>query len=132
MTARLPLDVEQSLHDLLAPNETVLGSVTLAGTLVLTSRRIFIFREGRSWRIRTGIRSWWISPNIQFAYASPRGGMGRLVIGPRRAAVSFFVKESDWEDALRLIGLAHAIAHGRAADTQPEQGKMGGRPQRRR
>lgn len=132
MTARLPLDVEQSLHDLLAPNETVLGSVTsLAGTLVLTSRRIFIFREGRSRRIRTGIRSWWISPDTQFDYASPRGGMGRLVIGPRRAAVTFFVKESDWEDALRLIGLAHSIAHRSAADTQPDEGQIGGRPQRR-
>ena len=108
----LPKDVAVSLHDVLARGEDVLGSVTsLAGTLVLTDRRVVIVREGRGYRPQSGIRSWDISTDVDFKHGPLRGGMGRLVVGNGKAAASFFVKEVDWAEALRLVTTAHGIAY---------------------
>jgi hypothetical protein len=121
MTGHLPNDVELSLGDTLDPGEGVLGSVTtLAGTLVLTNHHVVIVRQGRSFRPRTGIRSWGISQAIDFRYGPPRGGMGRLMVGNGTTATSFFVKERDWDDALELVSMARRIAHGVTAQTQAE------------
>lgn len=112
MTIKMPKDVELSLAAVLETDEDVLGAVTsLAGTLVLTDRRVVIVREGRAYRPQSGIRSWGISPDVEFTYGPPRGGMGRLVVGNGKESTSFFVKEVDWAEALRLITMAHAIAH---------------------
>jgi hypothetical protein len=112
MTSRLPKDVALSLDGVLGADEAVLGAVTsLAGTLILTNRRVVIVREGRGYRPLNGIRSWDISTEVDFTYGPPRGGLGRLVIGNGREAASFFVKERDWLEALRLITMAHGIAH---------------------
>ena len=108
----MPMDVELSLGAVLEPGEGVLGALTsLAGTLVLTDRRLLIVREGRSYRPQSGIRSWAISSAVDLRYGAPRGGMGRLVVGNGREAVSFFVKECDWDEALRIFTLARGIAH---------------------
>lgn len=108
----LPRDVAVSLHDVLANGEDVLGSVTsLAGTLVLTDRRVVIVREGRGYRPQSGIRCWDISTDVDFKHGALRGGMGRLVVGNGKAAASFFVKEVDWLEALRLVTTAHGIAY---------------------
>ena len=113
----LPQDVLRSLADVFRPGEDVLGSVSsLAGSLVLTDRRVLIVREGRGYRPLTGIRSWDIGPGIDFTYWPPRGGLGRLMIGKGKAATSFFVKARDWDAALRLVTMAHGMAH-RAATT---------------
>ena len=112
MISKMPKDVELSLDAVLETGEDVLGAVTsLAGTLVLTDRRVVIVREGRAYRPQSGIRSWGISSDVDFTYGPPRGGMGRLVVGNGKESTSFFVKEADWDEALRLITVAHAIAH---------------------
>jgi hypothetical protein len=110
----LPDDVARAMRDVLEPGEAVLGFVTsLAATLVLTDRRIVIAREGRSWRPASGLRTWRISPALAFSWRVPHGGMGRLVVGRGRAQASFFVPEPETAEALRLVGLANAIAHER-------------------
>lgn len=118
MTIGVPIDVTRSLDGVLEPSEAVLGAVTsLAGSLVLTDRRIVIVREGRGFRPRSGIRSWPMAPDLVFRYVAPHGGMGRLVIGNGNRATSFFVKASDWTEALRLVSMAHGMAHRLAAGT---------------
>jgi hypothetical protein len=113
---RLPTDVAESLGDFLETDEGILGVVTsLAGSLVLTDRRVVIVREGHGYRPQNGIRSWGISSDVGFRYGAPRGGMGRLVVGDGKAATSFFVNESDWPEAMRLVTMAHSIAHRSAA-----------------
>lgn len=122
MTIQMPKDVELSLGEVLESGEGVLGAVTsLAGTLVLTDRRVVIVREGRAYRPQSGIRSWGISPAVAFTYGPPHGGMGRLVIGNGKAAASFFVRECDWDEALHLVTMAHAIAHRGTAGDRPHQ-----------
>jgi hypothetical protein len=111
VTAALPTDVALSLRTVLEIGERVLGAVTsLAGTLVLTDRHVFIFRVGRDYRPLTGIRSWDISETVELRYGAPRGGMGRLVVGNGKQAISFFVKECDWTEALSLVTMARGIA----------------------
>jgi hypothetical protein len=116
MTGSLPTDVEQALVNVLEADEDLLGCVTtLAGTLVLTDRRVVIVREGRAYRPRTGIRSWWISSSVDLRCAMPRGGMGRLMVGKGKQAANFFVKSSDWDDALRMVTITRGMAYRDAA-----------------
>jgi hypothetical protein len=111
----LPKDVRLSLDHVLEPDEDVLGSVSsLAGTLVLTGRRVLIVREGRGYRPQSGIRSWRISRAVDFSYGAMRGGIGRLMVGNGKDATSFFVRGSDWDEAMRLVTMAHGIAHREA------------------
>src|SRR5688572_3085213 len=101
-SATLPADIAPSIEDMLEPGEAVIGAVTtLAGTLVVTDRNIVIVRQGRAWRPRTGIRTWAITPRLELHYGIQRGGIGRLMVGTGKAAASFFVKASDWDEALR-------------------------------
>ena len=116
MTYLVPNDVELSLQGVLESGENILGALTsLAGTLVLTDRRVVIVREGRGYRPLSGIRSWAISRTVDLRYGAPRGGMGRLVVGNGKEAISFFVKECDWDEALRIVTMARGIAHRDAA-----------------
>ena len=112
MTGHLPADVELSLEDVLEPGEVVLGAVTtLAGTLVLSERHIVIVRSLRGFRPQSGIRSWEISPSLALTCGSPRGGMGRVLVGDGVGATSFFVRIRDWDDAVHLVTMAHGIAY---------------------
>jgi len=109
---RLPTDVATSLGSFLQKGEGILGVVTsLAGSLVLTDRRVVIVREGHGYRPQNGIRAWDISSRVGFRYGAPRGGMGRLVLGDGKATTSFFVNATDWTEALRLVTVAHSIAY---------------------
>ena len=109
---RLPPDVALSLGKFLHTGEGILGVVTsLAGSLVLTDERLVIVREGHGYRPQSGIRSWDLASRVDFRYGPPRGGMGRLVVGDGKGATSFFVRKSDWTEALRLVTMAHTIAH---------------------
>jgi hypothetical protein len=113
---RLPTDVALSLGEFLESGEGILGVVTsLAGSLVLTDRRVVIVREGHGYRPQSGIRAWDISSDVGFRYGAPRGGMGRLVVGDGKTSTSFFVNQSDWTEALRLVTMAHSIAYRGAA-----------------
>jgi len=112
MTGHLPADVERELGDVLEQGEEVLGSVTtLAGTLILTERRIVILRSGRGYRPQTGVRAWRISQSLDLSYGWPHGGQGRLILGKGARTISFFVNECDWTDAMQLIAQARAIAY---------------------
>jgi hypothetical protein len=106
-----PPDVAVTLAKFLHGGEGILGVVTsLAGSLVLTDRRLVIVREGHEYRPQSGIRSWDLASRVDFRYGPPRGGMGRLVVGDGKAATSFFVRKSDWTETLRLITMARSIA----------------------
>jgi hypothetical protein len=112
MTYSLSPDVELALVDVVETGEALLGAVTtLAGTLVLTDRQVVIVRQGRAYRPQNGIRSWRISEAVKFDFDPPRGGMGRLMLGNGKDAISFFVKDADWAEALRLVTVARTIAH---------------------
>ena len=109
---RLPPDVAMTLGKVLHTGEGILGVVTsLAGSLVLTDQRLVIVREGHGYRPQSGVRSWDLASRVDFRYGPPQGGMGRLVVGDGKAATSFFVRKSDWTEALRLVTMAHTIAH---------------------
>ena len=109
---RLPPDVALTLGKFLHTDEGILGVVTsLAGSLVLTDERLVIVREGHAYRPQSGIRSWDLASRVDFRYGPPKGGMGRLVVGDGKAATSFFVRKNDWTEALRLVTMAHTIAH---------------------
>jgi hypothetical protein len=111
-TGPLPKDVETSLTAILEPGETALRALTtLAGTLVLTNRRVVIVREGRSYRPATGIRSWELSAANTVNYGQPRGGVGRLTVGSGRKVTSFFFKERDSDAALEIVSMAHQMTY---------------------
>jgi hypothetical protein len=123
MTGHVPTDVEVSLDSFLEPGERVLGAVTtLAGTLVLTDGRIVILRSGREFRPRSGVRSWKITQSSGLAYGWPHRGLGRLMVGKGAGAISFFVNERDWDDAMDLVTKARAISHRVGAATTPPVG----------
>jgi hypothetical protein len=112
MTGGLPSDVATTIDGVLEPGEDVLGAVTtLAGTLVLTDRRVVILREGRTFRPATGIRSWGLTPANEMTFGPPRGGVGRLIVGRGNRATSFFVRQRDWHDALDIVTMARRITY---------------------
>ena len=109
---RLPPDVALKLGSFLHTDEGILGVVTsIAGSLVLTDQRLVIVREGHGYRPQSGVRAWDLASRVDFRYGPPQGGMARLVVGDGKAATSFFVRKSDWTEALRLVTMAHTIAH---------------------
>src|SRR4029079_14303904 len=92
--------------------EVVLGAVTtLAGTLVLTDRNVVIVREGRAFPPTPGVRSWRLTPANEVTYGRLSGGVGRVMVGTGKRATSFFVKRGDWNDALKIVTMAHQISH---------------------
>ena len=112
MSGPLPNDVEASLVGVLEPDETVLRALTtLAGTLVLTDRRVVIVREGRAYRPATGVRSWGLSPANTVDYGRPRGGLGRLIVGSGGKVTSFFFKERDSDAAMEIVSMAHQMTY---------------------
>jgi hypothetical protein len=103
MIGRVPADILAALSGVLEDGEQVLGGLTsLSASLVLTDRHLAIIREGRTFRPRTGLRTWSIDRSFAIQ-AAPRGSAGAVIFSREGGATSFFVSADDWPDALRIV-----------------------------
>lgn len=88
--------------------ETVVGEVVgLGATLVVTTVRVVVVREGAHFRPRNGVRAWPFEALLDVLLESPRHGSGRVVLRVGRypwQAVSLFVGAEEWPAAERLVG----------------------------
>jgi hypothetical protein len=101
----LPGAIGGALRSALQADETVTHLVPAIGcTLVLTSRRLLIVRDGSSFRPRTGVRQWEVGPGLAVRPGLVRQGIGSLMIRSDRDITSVFVRADRWDAALDLIG----------------------------
>jgi hypothetical protein len=102
---QLPGAIGGVLRSALQADETVTHVLPAIGcTLVLTSRRLLIVRDGSSFRPRTGVRQWDVGPGLTVRPGLVRQGTGSLVISWDRDVTSVFVRGDRWDDALELVG----------------------------
>jgi hypothetical protein len=91
-----------------AAGETVLEQVRgLGATLMVTTSRVIVIRQGAHFRPRSGIREWPLSTLRDVQLAPPKHGNGRVVLrtGPYPwQAVSLFVAAKEWRAAERAVG----------------------------
>jgi hypothetical protein len=111
MIGTLSKEAIEALHEILGPTERRLASLTApGGSLVLTTERLIIIREGRSFRPRTGIRSWPLDQQLRIVVRHPKSGdAGRLLIERDGEATSFLVSDHHWLDALELVREAQGL-----------------------
>lgn len=111
MIGTLSTAMAEALREILAGGEEPLGAITTPGsTLVLTNERLIIIREGRSFRPKTGVRTWALDPALRIEVRAGRHGDGSILIGRDRGATSFFVSERDWLDALTVVAEAQRLS----------------------
>ena len=112
MIGRMSLETAEALREVLGQGESVLAALPSIGSaLVLSDQRLIIIRDGRAFRPRTGIRSWPLGPTFQVELGPLRNGAGSLLIDRERGAISFFVAERDWQDAMWIVDEAHRRSH---------------------
>ena len=91
-----------------AAGETVLEQVRgLGATLMVTTSRVIVIRQGAHFRPRSGIREWPLETLRDVQLAPPKHGNGRVVLrtGPYPwQAVSLFVSAQEWRSAERAVG----------------------------
>jgi hypothetical protein len=91
-----------------AAGETVLEQVRgLGATLMVTTSRVIVIRQGAHFRPRSGIREWPLETLRDVQLAPPKHGNGRVVLrtGPYPwQAVSLFVSAQEWRAAERAVG----------------------------
>jgi hypothetical protein len=91
-----------------AAGETVLEQVQgLGATLMVTTSRVIVIRQGAHFRPRSGIREWPLETLRDVQLAPPKHGNGRVVLrtGPYPwQAVSLFVSAQEWRAAERAVG----------------------------
>jgi hypothetical protein len=104
-------EVAEALSPMLGEGEELLGAITAPGsTLVLTTFRLIIIREGRSFRPKSGVRAWELDPSLRIHVRGARYGAGSLLIERDGGATSFFVADRDWLDATALVAEAHRLS----------------------
>ena len=81
-------------------------------TLVLTNRRLYLVRDGASFRPRTGIQSWPLDDQLEIQIGPSRRDSRRLaIVGTGRSASMFLT--GDLLDAMEaFIGEVHRRANG--------------------
>src|SRR5207244_1016257 len=78
-------------------------------TIALTTRRLFVIRDGSAFRPKTGVREWPLETSLDVKPGLVRHGSGSLVIRQGRDVTSVFVSTEEWAAALQLtIGTAVA------------------------
>ena len=121
MTARA--GVEPSLLAILESGEEVVDLLPgLGATLVVSSQRVIVVREGTHYRPRNGVRSWRHGELRDVALSLPRRGHGRIVLVEGRdpkQAVSVFIEAESWTAAERIVG----EIRGRARASQRPEGQ---------
>lgn len=112
MIGRMSLETAEALREVLGHGESVLAALpSLGSALILTDQRLIIIRDGRAFRPRTGIRSWPLGRALQVELGPLRNGSGSLLIDRERGAISFFVSERDWQDAIWIVDEAQRRSH---------------------
>lgn len=93
------------LRATLEPTERVTHAVPAIGsTLVLTTGRLMIIRDGAAFRPVSGIRDWPLDPTLDVRPGLVRHGSGSIAVRQGREVTSVFVPATEWEAALTLIG----------------------------
>jgi hypothetical protein len=110
--------------------EAVLEHVQgLGATLMVTTTRVIVIRQGAHFRPRSGIREWPLSTLRDVQLAPPKHGNGRVVLRTGLypwQAVSMFVSAQEWRAAERAVGQIRV----RLARTRRSSGLPGGHPGR--
>jgi hypothetical protein len=109
-----------------AAGETVLEQVRgLGATLMVTTSRVIVIRQGAHFRPRSGIREWPLETLRDVQLAPPKHGNGRVVLrtGPYPwQAVSLFVSAQEWRAAERAVGQIRVrLARTRRANALPNR-----------
>jgi hypothetical protein len=121
-------DLAPAVRAALEPGEVVVDLLPgLGASLVVTSTRVMVIREGTHFRPRNGVRSWPHGELRDVSLALPRRGHGRIVLREGRdpkQAVSVFIEADSWSAAERIVGDIHARSRAshRAADDDDPRG----------
>ena len=108
----LPEELRIPLCGVLAPDESLLEMVVGVGaTLVLTSARLIMVRDGAAFRPRSGVRTWDLPDRPGIRSGTLLHGTGRLLIEGEGRPASLFVAESNWTQARALIEELHRQVH---------------------
>lgn len=93
------------LRAALAPTERLTHAVPAVGcTIALTTRRLFVIRDGSAFRPKSGIRDWLLDGSLDVKTGLVRHRSGSLVIRHGRDVTSVFIPTEQWAAALQLIG----------------------------
>ena len=108
----LPEELRIPLRDVLAPDESLLEMVVGVGaTLVLTSARLIMVRDGAAFRPRSGVRTWNLPDGPAIRSGMLLHGTGRLLIEGLGRPASLFIAESNWPRARDLVEELHRQVH---------------------
>jgi hypothetical protein len=108
------------LRATLAPTERLTHAVPAVGcTIALTTRRLFVVRDGSAFRPKTGLREWPLESSLDVKPGFVRHGSGSIVIRRGRDVTSVFVSTGEWAAALQLIGALRARVRRGPADRKP-------------
>ena len=108
------------LRATLAPTERLTHAVPAVGcTIALTTRRLFVVRDGSAFRPKTGLREWPLESSLDVKPGLIRHGSGSIVISRGRDITSVFVATDQWAAALQLIGALRARVRRGPADRKP-------------
>ena len=101
----LPGGAAGQLRAALAADEHISHVVAAIGcVLALTDKRLLLLREGSAFRPKTGVREWALADRPMVRAGLVRNATGSLVIQSNRDVTSVFVRASNWDDAMALIG----------------------------
>ena len=103
-------DRVQEAHDdrWIERDERVVSRLTgLGATLVVTTHRLVLVRDGAGHRPRSGVRAWRPDAINDVLLLPPKHGQARIVVrtdaGPDHQ-VSMFFAADEWPNAARLVG----------------------------
>ncbi len=97
-------DTRTALEPVLEPREEVAAALTAIGCkLVVTDRHLFLVRDGRSFRPRTGVQAWPLVPKLSVRSTPTDAHPGRILITMDGRTTSVFVAPHDHRAADQLI-----------------------------
>jgi hypothetical protein len=112
----------------LEPGEEIVDLLPgLGASLVVTSTRVIVVREGTHFRPRNGVRSWPHGELRDVGLSLPKRGHGRIVLHEGRdpkQAVSVFIEAESWSAAERIVGdiRSRARAQHKLSDADAKAG----------
>jgi hypothetical protein len=108
------------LRAALAPTERLTHAVPAVGcTLVLTTRRLLVIRDGSAFRPKSGVRDWPLDTSLDVRTGLVRHRSGSLIIRRGRETTSVFVSSEEWAAAIQLVGALRSRTRRALADGHP-------------
>jgi hypothetical protein len=108
------------LRATLQPTERLTHAVLGIGcTILLTTGRLLVLRDGATFRPKSGVREWAIEESLEVQPGLVRHGSGSLVIRNGRDVASVFVPTGEWAAALQLVGALRTRVRRIAASHPP-------------